>query len=314
MALVVPDPVRRKAVAVGPEGERWLDGLDELVRSLAEGWALRVGDVLAGGSGALVAEAVDAAGDDVVLKVAIPDGLEGHSPFDEELRVLRLGDGQGYVRVLHADPERRAMVQERLGRPLADLALPVEAQIDAIADTLGQAWRRPAADVGLRTGADQATFLAGFVRRLWTELDRPCPPATIEVAERFAGSRQAAFDPSSSVVVHGDAHATNVLEDPGDPDGRSFKLIDPDGMLSEPAHDLAVPLRDWTEELLAGDPAPVARAWCARLAERAGVEPGPIWEWAFLERVSTGLFLLGLGDPQGRRLLAVADRLAATAP
>jgi streptomycin 6-kinase len=59
---------------------------------------------------------------------------------------------------------------------------------------------------------------------------------------------------------------------------------------------------------LAGDPVALGREWCARLSARAGVDPRPIWEWAFVECVSTGLFLLQLGDPQGARLLEVADR------
>ena len=102
------------------------------------------------------------------------------------------------------------------------------------------------------------------------------------------------------MLIHGDAHPANVLEDPNDPN--TYKLIDPDGMRSEPAHDLAIPLRDWTDELLAGDAVALGHAWCRRLANRAGVDPRPIWEWAFVERVSTGLFLLRLGDPLGARL------------
>ena len=111
------------------------------------------------------------------------------------------------------------------------------------------------------------------------------------------------------MLIHGDAHPANVLEDPNEP-GR-FKLIDPDGMRSEPAHDLAIPLRDWTTELLAGDPVALGLAWCARLGARAGVDPRAIWEWAFLERVSTGLFMLSLHDPAGATLLAVADQWSA---
>ncbi|MGZ8765469.1 MAG: hypothetical protein ACXW2C_07250 [Acidimicrobiia bacterium] len=40
--------------------------------------------------------------------------------------------------------------------------------------------------------------------------------------------------------------------------------------------------------------------------KRASVDPRAIWEWAFVERVSTGLFLLQLGDSSGARLLEVA--------
>jgi streptomycin 6-kinase len=47
------------------------------------------------------------------------------------------------------------------------------------------------------------------------------------------------------------------------------------------------------------------------VAELTGVDTRAIWQWAFAERVSTGLFLLRLGHNQeARTYLAVADRLA----
>jgi hypothetical protein len=47
------------------------------------------------------------------------------------------------------------------------------------------------------------------------------------------------------------------------------------------------------------------------MSAASGASATDIWEWAFLERVSTGLFLLHLGDPGGQQYLAVADQLAA---
>jgi streptomycin 6-kinase len=301
--IELPEPVRRKVTALGPDGTRWVARLDDLVARVEARWDLSVGAPVGGGSGAFVARAVTGSGSDVVVKIAIPEGLEAHGSFTSELRALQLGDGHGYVRLLHADIDERVLVLERLGRPLADLRLPVEAQIDVLATTLRPAWRRVPDARDLRTGAAQAAFLRRFVRRAWTGLDGPCPEAVVTRAEELAARREAAFDPSTAVLVHGDAHPANVLEDPAG----GFKLIDPEGLCSEPAHDLAIALRDWTDELLEGDPVGDAIAWCGRLGARAGVDPGPIWEWAFVERVSTGLFILQLGDPQGARFLEVAE-------
>jgi hypothetical protein len=39
--------------------------------------------------------------------------------------------------------------------------------------------------------------------------------------------------------VHGDAHAFNALQVPGSP-GADFRLVDAEGLISEPAHDLGV--------------------------------------------------------------------------
>jgi streptomycin 6-kinase len=307
----VPEGVVRKAVAVGAEGERWLLELGRVVADLEAEWGLRVGRAITGGSGGFVANAVMADGSDAVLKIAIPDGLEGHCPFERELQTLLLGDGQGYARVVRADVDRRAMLQERLGRPLSDLALPVDAQIVIIASTLRAAWRTLPADTTppLPTGAQQAHGLIEFIETRWEELAQPCPRRTVDCATAFARSRRDSFDPATAVMVHGDAHPANILEDTSAaPGANAFKLIDPDGMLSEPAHDLAIPLRDWTDELLATDPVEQGLSWCSRLAERTGADPAAIWEWAFVERVSTGLFLLQLGDPFGARFLEVAAR------
>jgi streptomycin 6-kinase len=127
----------------------------------------------------------------------------------------------------------------------------------------------------------------------------------LDRAEACAASQCDGFDEATAVVIHGDAHADNVLEDLRG----GFKLIDPDAMLSHPAHDLAIPLRDWNEELLSGDAPARVRSWCAQLSEQSGAPADDIWEWAFLERVSTGLYLLRLGEPAGQSFLAVADRL-----
>lgn len=87
-------------------------------------------------------------------------------------------------------------------------------------------------------------------------------------------------------------------------------LIDPDGFLADPAYDLGVVLRDWCEQLLAGNPLALARRYCQLLAGETGMDAAAIWEWGFIERVSTGLYMLSLGlnDTAGP-LLATAQTL-----
>jgi streptomycin 6-kinase len=306
----VPEAVRQKAVALGAAGEQWLRELPEIVDGIAHDWQLEIGEPLAGGTGAFVAPATTADGEAAILKVAIPDGLDGHPPFAEEIHGLELGAGRGFVRMIRVDFARRAMLQERLGRPLGSLGLPVEEQIDVIVDALRPVWQ-PVSDPGdLRTGFEQAEFLEMFVLNRWNELGRPCPADTIRRACEFAHARRDAFDEHRAALVHGDAHPGNILEAPNG----GYRLIDPSVMRSEPEHDLAIPLRDWTNDLIVtDDPTAQGRAWCARLAEGAGVDARALWEWAFLERVSTGLYLMSLGDRRyGGCMLAVADEWATT--
>jgi streptomycin 6-kinase len=306
-AVEVSDSVRRKAVALGDAGARWMEGLPATIARFEERWQIEVGAPFGAGSAAYVASATTADGVPAVLKLAMPDGLEGNGAFAQELRAVRQGQGRGYADLFEFDEAGRAMLLERLGRPMNDLGLPIEAQIDAIAATVAQGWQRPDDPSLWRTGAEQAEWLERWIGTRWDVLDRPCPEPAVRLAQEFARRRCAAFDDLTAVAIHGDAHPWNVLESPRG----GYKLIDPDGMWSEPAHDLAIPLRHWNDELLAQDASATLRSWCARLQETTGVDAQAIWEWAHVERVSTGLFLLSLGDPIGLPFLEVAGSVAA---
>lgn len=309
----VPLPVRRKAEAVGDAGLRWLRDLTQTVAELADEWQIAVGPPMQGGSGGYVAAVTMSDGTEAVLKLAIPEGLVGQGDFGREIATLEQGSPDCYVGLLRTDDVRRAVLLERLGRPLSDLGWSVEVQIDVIADALRRGWQPVNVDAIGRTGEQQANFLVEFVERHWRDLGEPCSRSTMDAATRAAARRGAACDPSTAVLIHGDAHPANVLEHHGVSVGAPrFKLIDPDGMISEPAHDLAIPLRGWSTELLMGDPAALGRAWCARMGAAADVDPEAIWEWALVERVSTGLFLLSLGDQRGEDFLRVADAWAVT--
>jgi streptomycin 6-kinase len=272
--------------------------------ALAREWGIEVGATLRGGSDSFVAEAVTRTGDPAVLKIQLP-GDAGR-----ELETLRLAGGRGYVRLLAADAGRRAMLLERLGPALDSLGLPVAEQIEILCATLRQAWAVPP-DPGFMSGAEKADWLAAFIADTWRALDRPCAERDVERALACAAARAAAHDPRDAVLVHGDAHNANALAVPGRPE--AFKLIDPDGLFAERACDLAVPLREWSGALLrTGDPARAARERCALLSRLTGVAPRPIWEWGYMERVSTGLLLLQVGrEQEGAEMLAVAGALAA---
>jgi len=309
-AIDVPDAVLPKLAALGEVGEQWLANLPDLIGDLTRRWQLQIGRVLPGGTGAYVAEAHARAGRRVILKLSIPDGLNGHGLFGDELQALLLANGRGFVRVLEYDETRRAMVQERLGKPLDELGLSTGAQIEIICRTLRRCWLPVPAETPLPTSAEKARWLATFIAETWEQLHRPCAEHVVERALAFAAARVADFEPDLAVLVHGDAHANNLLQ--GADGSRQFTFIDPDPMLAEPACDLAVPMRQWNAELLAGSTARLLRERCAAISRFTGIPSAPIWQWGFLERVSTGLFLSQLGDEQqGQQFLAVAALTAA---
>jgi len=55
------------------------------------------------------------------------------------------------------------------------------------------------------------------------------------------------------VIVHGDAHALNLLQVPEARPGAEtgYVFVDPEGFVYEPEHDLGVALREWDTPLSA---------------------------------------------------------------
>ena len=305
----VPEPVRRSVESRGQVGLSWLDALPGLVDELSREWSLTVGDAFDGGNWAFVARARTADGADAVLKVALPT-----PQFASQLGTITAAAGRGYVRLYDADPARYALLMEPLGPALSATEQPVEYVLDVLAATLREAWQvsRPIGET-VPPGADKASGLIGILDKS-SELGEPCTPRLIAYARALAERRAAAFDLGSCVLCHGDPHAANALAVPSPRAGAEsgYVFVDPDGFLCDPAYDLGVAMRGWTEHVLrADDPVALTHAWSTRLANATGHDEQTIWEWALIERVTSGLYLMLHGhQPEGRAFLASAERLA----
>ena len=305
-SLEIPDIVRRKALAEGEPGAAWLTGLDRLTADIASEWGVTVGRTLHGGTEALVLEARTADDREVILKLGVPGSAAG----GHEAQVLMAAKGRGYAELIRYDAPRRALLLERLGGQLEHLGWSADTQIEAICATLLEAWRMPPDRAAFINGAEKAASLAVFITDLWAQLDRPCSTRAIETALQFAKRRRHAHDPAIAVLAHGDAHAANTLLVVGS-DPPRFKFVDPDGLVVERAYDLGICMREWSAELLAGDAFVLGRRRLALLSRLTGVALQPIWEWGFIERVSTGLLVKQLGmEDLAAEMLAVADAWA----
>ncbi|MGH8965295.1 MAG: aminoglycoside phosphotransferase family protein, partial [Actinomycetes bacterium] len=292
----LPDVVAAKAEQVGAHA--WVAGLPGLVAELEREWGITVGRAYGDASEAFVAEAVRRDGTLAVLKLLVP--RPGQAA--DEITVLRLADGDGCVRLLASDVERSALLLDRLGPSLDDLAVPLGRRLEIMC-TLAQRLWRPAPDAGLRTGAEKGEWLAEHIAAMWAELGGPCSRAAVDHALACVDRRVAADSPDRAVLVHGDVHQWNTL---ATRDG-GFALVDPDGLLAEPEYDLGVLMREDPVELMEGDPRDRAR-W---LAARTGCDPQAIWEWGVVERVSTGLLATRIGlQPAGAEMLTAADAIA----
>jgi streptomycin 6-kinase len=269
-----------------------------VVAGLEQDWSLTIGRAYQGATEAFVAEATIADGTPAVLKVLVPRAA---NDVANEITFLRLTDGVGCVRLLRHDLARGALLLERLGPSLSDLAVPIRRRQEILCSVASRMWR-PAPGCGLPTGAQKGQWLAEFIVKTWEELNRPVSEQAVDHALACAERRIAAHDDELAVLVHGDLHQWNTLQA-----GDDFKLVDPDGLLAEAEYDLGVMMREDPVELLQGDPHD--RAY--KLAARTGLDPTAAWEWGVVERVSTGLVLTTINlQPMGREMLATAGTIA----
>jgi streptomycin 6-kinase len=314
ISAALPEAVRNRAVSQGSQA--WLDELDGRVDRLCRDWRLRPIRLLDGGTAALVLQVVDADGRPGALKVSLP-GLG----FHDQIELLARADGRGYVRLLRADPAAEVALLELLGPSLAGDAgfragagapggLPAAEQISVLCELLAVAWQVPIRPED-RQPWDNADELAALITRLWTELDRPCPERVVDQALAYT-RRRASTDRSHWVVVHGDPHPGNALHVRARRSGavRGRVFVDPDGFTADPAYDVGVVLRDWSDLLRPGEATGTLRGFCRLAASRTGLSEQAIWEWAYIERVSSGLFITAMGGPDhGRRFLQTAELL-----
>lgn len=303
--FAVPELVRRRAVSEGAAGEDWLARLDTTLEALEGNWDVTIGQAIDGGSAAFVAEATTPAGDVHVVKVGTPGSAIGRHEAD----VLQRADGRGYPSLLRHDAGRNAMMLEKLGERLDSVEIPYPQKIDIACATLIGAWMPVPLDTSYVTGAQKAASLAADILAMWERGGQPCPAAVIETALRYCKERAVLYRPEGAVLAHGDPHIGNILADPAT-DPVRFKLVDPDGLAIEPAYDLGVLLRGWNEGLSGKHAHDIGRSRVRQATQHTQVPAEPIWQWAYIERVSTGLLMLEIGDAEtGREFLRVAEAL-----
>ncbi|MEJ7792189.1 MAG: aminoglycoside phosphotransferase family protein [Gaiellaceae bacterium] len=183
--------------------------LERTAHEVAAEWGVALGEPFTLARYSYVAPA----GEEAVLKVTPPEDDES----DEEAEALELWDGDGAVRLLRRDRERRVLLLERArpGDDLADLA-DEEATAIAVATEL-RLWR-PA--------AQPFRWIGDHVPR-W--LDAANGHELVPLARELYAS----LEVGRETLVHGDFHHHNVLRS-----ARGPLAIDPKPMLGEPEYDV----------------------------------------------------------------------------
>ena len=118
VTIVLPTGLEKQR-DLGPDWGAWLDRLPRVFGDVLDEWELtRDGDDLWHGFCSLVAPVRTAQDEPAVLKVT----FDGDDESEHEAVALQHWHGDGVVRLLRADPRRRALLLERLHRrDLTDL-------------------------------------------------------------------------------------------------------------------------------------------------------------------------------------------------
>lgn len=280
----------------GDRGKEWLSSLPDLLSDLASAWRLTLAHPVRNLNVNYVCYCTTADGTECVLKVGVP-----HFDLATEIEALEHYDGRGIVRALRTDPERHALLLERVrpARMLQDLR-----------DNREES--RIAARVirGLVRPAPEEHNLPNMVEKVEGKLARArhkledCldfPIEWIGLAEEAVHDCQSSKEPHS--LLHGDLHHGNILYDAR----RGWIGIDPKGFTG-PA---CLEVGRFTFNFLPGpieEAAPHFRDRISILSEE--LEDDRIQAWAMVDIVQCLCSTIGEREDDWKRFLLQAARLA----
>ncbi len=291
MSVTIPQGLLSRR-DLGPDWSRWLDRLPRLVDDLLDEWQLHPSAGPLHGFCSLVVPVRDADGTAAALKVT----FDGDDESRHEGLTLQHWGGRGAVRLLRADPRRRALLL--VWMPGTDL---------------GDAWDVEACEVvgGLYArlhipAMPQLTSVGSYVERWLDELtalgrDVPIPRRHVEQALSL-GPDLIAADGTRSVVVHGDLHYANVMAD----GAGQWLAIDPKPMSGDRHYEPAPMLWNRMDELAGPGAVGSVRDGLRRrfhaLVDAGGLDEARARDWVVVRMVLNAGWSVHDARQAGRRL------------
>jgi streptomycin 6-kinase len=254
----------------GPDWARWVERLPDRLAALLEEWELAPDGWSMHGYCSIVVPVRTSDGEQAVLKVAFDVDEES----EHEHLVLRHWGGRGAVRLLRADPHRRAMLLERLHHE--DLTGLPDVEACEVVAALYPRLHLPA--------LPQLRTVTSYVER-WSadlaDMPRSAPIPRRMVEQALSLARDLVTDPASTgVVVHGDLHYLNVLAADREP----WLVIDPKPMSGDPHFEPAPMLWNRMDELGEAVRAGVRRRFHT-LVDAAGLDEARARDWVIVRMV-----------------------------
>lgn len=262
------------AASRDPGTDRWVRRLPRLVAEVLDEWQLTADGEPTTGFTALVLPVVTDDRVPAVLKLGMPGDEEQH----EHLALQRWG-GDGAVRLLRADPARRALLLERLHR--RDLTAVPDVEACEVVAALYARLHMPA--------PAQLVAQTTYVERWTDDLDRlprsaPVPHRLVEQAVSLG--RDLVADPASvGTMIHGDLHYENVLAGDREP----WLVIDPKPTSGDPHYEVAPLLWNRWDELRGRYREGVRRRFHT-VVDAAGLDEDRARDWTVVRMVHNALW------------------------
>ena len=300
----LPDLVAKK-LSGNSNTAQIIDNLKVTIKTLETRNKIKLLKSLSGGTSAFLATAITKKNQDIVVKIPLPE-MDLGVDFTNEIAALKMVAGNGYVKLLAYESELKVAFLEKLGKPLGDCGFSINRQIEIICNTLKQSWLPLKAEGQFPNTLGIADWFTTYINDTWKELHQPFSIPLLTKTNEFIIHRKKEYSPQNTFLVHGDAHNYNILQEKISTP-HSFKLIDPDGIRSEPAYDLGVLMREWADELSI-NPKEKLLERLELLVKLTGLEKVPIWQWGLIQCVATGLVLLQANqEEEGHKLLEIAE-------
>ncbi len=287
----IPIPIPEALAAqrrLGPGWEAWLARLPAVARTLLDEWGLTVDGRPSHGYCSLVLPVQTADDAPAALKVT----FDGDRESEHEALALQHWNGAGTVRLLRADPRRRALLLERL--QTRDLgALDDLAACEIVARSY-QRLHRPAPPQ-LRSLSDELTrWLADLRDRA---SDMPLPRRMVEQALHL-GDALVSDSATVGVIVHGDLHYANVLAAEREP----WLVIDPKPLSGDPHYEPAPLLWNRWDDLGQGDLRQGIRRRFHTIVDVAALDEDRARDWVIVRMIINAHWTIQEAQRTERRL------------